>query len=183
MSKKSKFTFWFWLTLLTLGAALYWRGFRGWEDTALIAAAAGGAWLILLTLPGACFRAVRRRRYLRSPLAAIDGMSGREFEDFLSAYFESLGYRVEETPASNDYGVDLLCHDREECLAVQAKRYSGTVGVHAVQELLSGMAYYQTEQGLVVTNAYFSRQARELAEKGGVALWDRDDLARYCRLR
>jgi len=68
-------------------------------------------------------------------------------------------------------------------IAVQAKRYSGTVGAHAVQELLSGIAYYQTEQGLVVTNAYFSRQARELAEKGGVTLWDRDDLVKYCRLR
>ena len=183
MSKKGKFTLWFWLTLLTVGAALYRRGFRGWEELALCAAAAGGAWLVLLWLPGVCLRFFRRRRYLRSPLAVVDGMSGREFEDFLSAYFESLGYRVEATPASNDYGVDLLCRDREEYIAVQAKRYSGTVGVHAVQELLSGMAYYQTEKGLVVTNAYFSRQARELAEKGGIELWDRDDLVRFCHLR
>lgn len=183
MSKKSKFTLWFWLTLLTVGAALYWRGFRGWQELGTCAAVASGAWLILFWLAGACLRFFRRRRYLNSPLSRIDAMSGREFEDFLSVYFRSLGYRVEETPASNDYGVDLLCWDREECIAVQAKRYTGTVGVHAVQELLSGMAYYQTEQGLVVTNSYFSRQARELAEKGGVALWDRDDLARCCRLR
>ncbi len=184
MSKKSKFILWLLLSLGTVAASLYWwQGFSDWQNAGLRLAAAGGAWLLLLTLPGAGLRLIRRRRYLRSPLCAVDGMSGREFEDFLSAYFRSLGYRVEATPASNDYGVDLLCRDREECIAVQAKRYSGTVGVHAVQELLSGMAYYQTEQGLVVTNAYFSRQARELAEKGGVTLWDRDDLVKYCRLR
>ena len=184
MSRKSKIILWLLLSLATAAASIYWYyGFCGWPDLGLRLAAAACAWLVLLWLPGAVHRCFKRRRYLNSPLSRIDAMSGREFEDFLSAYFRSLGYRVEETPASNDYGVDLLCRDREECLAVQAKRYSGTVGVHAVQELLSGMAYYGADQGLVVSNAYFSRQAEALAEIGGVTLWDRDALVKNCRLR
>ena len=184
MSRKNRIILWLLLSLATVAASIYWYyGFCGWPDLGLRLIVTAAAWLVLLWLPGAVHRFVRRRRYLNSPLSRIDAMSGREFEDFLSAYFRSLGYRVEETKASNDYGVDLLCRDREECLAVQAKRYSGTVGVHAVQELLSGMAYYGADQGLVVTNAYFSRQAQALAESGGVTLWDRDALVKYCHLR
>ena len=183
MTKKGKFLLWLILSVLTAGAALYLRPAADQAGLGLYCGLSGLLWLILLWLPGLLHRRLKRRRYLRSPLRKVDQMSGREFEDFLSAYFSGLGYRVQPTPASNDYGVDLLCWDRQECLAVQAKRYSGTVGVHAVQELLSGMSYYQVERGLVISNAYFSRQARELAEKGGVELWDRDDLVRFCHLR
>ena len=184
MSKKSKIILWLVLSAASTWASLRWlHGFCGWMDLAARFALAFAAWPVLLWLPGAGLRFLGRQRYLRSPLCRVDQMSGWEFEQFLAAYFRRLGYRVEATPASNDYGVDLLCWDREECIAVQAKRYSGAVGVHAVQELLSGMAYYQAQQGLVVTNAFFSRQAQALAEKGGVALWDRDALVKFCRLR
>lgn len=183
MRGKTGVILWLLLTLLLTAAGWYWRPVYDRNELYLRLALAAALALALLILPRALLRLGRRRRYLHSPLAQVDRMSGREFEEFLSAWFRSLGYRVELTPASNDYGVDLLCWDREECLAVQAKRYSGTVGVHAVQELLSGMAYYQVEQGLVVTTAYFSRQAEELAAKGNVQLWDRDALVRFCHLR
>lgn len=183
MSKKDKCMLWLLLSLAGAGASLWWRSFAGWPEFSLRLAAAACACLLLLWLPGAAGRFFRRQRYLHSPLSRVDAMSGREFEEFLAQYFQSLGYRVQPTPASHDYGVDLLCWDRQECLAIQAKRYSGTVGVRAVQELLAGMAYYEAEKGLVVTNAYFSRQAYALAEKGGIELWDREALCRFCRLR
>lgn len=183
MHKKHRSILWLILSLAVAAAWQYWRPAGDWQTLALRLGLCCGLSLLLLTLPGALARFLRRQRYLNSSLSRIDLMSGREFEEFLAAYFRRLGYRVEATPASNDYGVDLLLRDRQECLAVQAKRYSGTVGVHAVQELLSGMAYYQVERGLVISNAYFSRQAWELAEKGGVELWDRDALAKFCRLR
>lgn len=142
-----------------------------------------GLMLLLPPLGRLLCRWRRRLRYLNSGLAQIDVMSGVEFEEFLAAYFTSLGYEVESTPASNDYGADLLCRGRGELIAVQAKRYSGTVGVKAVQELLGGLAYYQADRGLVISNAYFSRQAWQLAESGPVELWDREALQDFCHLK
>ncbi len=183
MSGKVKFILWLVLALITAAVSRYFRPAADLTGLGWRLAQAGALWLVLPLLAGPLRRLRQRRRYLNSPLARVDAMSGREFEDFLAAYFRSLGYRVEPTPASSDYGVDLLCRDRQELLAVQAKRYSGTVGVHAVQELKSGMAYYQAPRGLVVSNAYFSRQAYELAERGDIQLWDRDALVRFCHLR
>ena len=52
MSKKSKFILWLLLSLGTVAASLYWwQGFSDWQNAGLRLAAAGGAWLLLLTLP------------------------------------------------------------------------------------------------------------------------------------
>ena len=68
-------------------------------------------------------------------------LSGTEFEDYLAQLFKSQGYQVEMTPSTSDYGADLILH-KDQRIAVQAKCYTGNVGVAAVQEALSGMAYY-----------------------------------------
>lgn len=38
------------------------------------------------------------------------------------------------------------------------------------------MKYYDANVGVVLTNRYFTRQAKELASKIGIVLWDRDFL-------
>jgi restriction system protein len=130
---------------------------------------------------------IRKKWYLSRDLGFIDRMPGGEFEALLKAHFEQLGYRVSSTPATNDYGVDLVCRRRPgqrpaacawktDQLVVQAKRYSGKVGIAAVQQIIGGMRYYNAPVGLVVTNSYFTQNARKLAAHSNVILWDRNSL-------
>lgn len=117
--------------------------------------------------------------YLRSPLSKIDKMSGEEFELYLKHRFRKLGYKVEITRATGDYGADLFCFNKKETIVVQAKRYDANVGTKAVQEIVGAREYYEADLCVVVTNSYFTVNALNLAEANGVVLIDRDDLLNF----
>lgn len=117
--------------------------------------------------------------YLNSPLSKIDKMSGEEFERYLKLRFQKLGYKVEITPASGDYGADLFCFNKKETIVVQAKRYDGNVGTAAVQEVVGAKDYYEADLCAVITNSYFTVNALNLAEANGVVLIDRDELLNF----
>lgn len=122
-------------------------------------------------------RYLQRRRYLYCGMTKIDTMTGEEFEEFLKAHFIRLGYQVESTPKTADYGADLLLTGKDGCLTVvQAKRYTGKVPVKAVQEVVSAKAYYQCDSCVVITNSYFTQNAIHLAETTETELWNRDRL-------
>lgn len=127
-------------------------------------------WLVIKYL----IKHFREMSYLRSPLSKIDKMSGEEFELYLKAFFEKNGYKVTLTPASNDYGADLILEKKDETTVVQAKRYDGKVGTAAVQEVVAARDYYEASGCIVVTNSFFTKNAQGLAEANEVTLWDRD---------
>ena len=77
---------------------------------------------------------------------------------------------------SNDYGADLVMKKHGKVTVVQAKRYKNTVGNSAVQEIVAAKAYYKADKCMVVTNSYFSKNAKNLAKSNHVELWDRDSL-------
>ncbi len=133
-----------------------------------------GGFLLLRVLAAAW----RWSRLARSGIAEIDRMEGREFEVCLERLFGRLGYDVERTRATGDFGADLVLRGPGELGVVQAKRASRPVGVKAVQEAVAARAFYACETALVVTNHRFTRQAEELAAANGVELWDRDALVR-----
>lgn len=118
----------------------------------------------------------KKEKYLNSSLYVIDNMKGEEFEEFLKAHFEKLGYKVKLTPASNDYGADLILEKNDEKIAVQAKRYRDKVGNAAIQEVAGAIRYYNCTSGLVVTNSFFTKNAINLAEKCQIELWDRNTI-------
>lgn len=121
--------------------------------------------------------AIKKKKYLDSPLASVDKMSGKEFEYYLKCHFEKLGYRVKLTPDSGDYGADLVCKNSEGTLIIQAKRYyNQRVGISAIQEIAAAKAYYKADKCMVVTNSFFTKPAVELAKSNGVELWDRRNI-------
>ncbi len=121
----------------------------------------------------------KKTKYLTSDISVIDSMKGIEFEQYLKILFEKRGYKVEETPASGDYGVDLICRRKnketgeKEFFVIQAKRSRDKIGIKAVQELIGGMHFYDCSNGIVITNSIFTDNAKRLAEKSNVVLWDR----------
>jgi restriction system protein len=117
-----------------------------------------------------------RTRLARSGIAEVDRMDGRTFEVFLDGVFRSLGYAVEATRQHGDYGADLVVTRSAVRTAVQAKRWSKSVGVKAIQEVVAARRYYGCDDALVVTNRSFTQPARQLARANEVQLWDRDML-------
>ncbi len=106
----------------------------------------------------------------------LDQLSGTEFEEFLAGLFRAQGYAAELTAVTGDYGADLILSKDGRRIAVQAKRHVGSVGVQAVQEALSGQAYYQCDTAWVITTGVFTTNARALAKKSGVKMIGRSDI-------
>lgn len=119
---------------------------------------------------------VKRIRYLKSNIGVVDKMTGVQFEEYLAAHFDNLGYKVEHIGQSGDYGADLLLYRDGKSVVVQAKRYQDKVGVKAVQEVISAKEYYGCNNAMVVTNSYFTPNAVQMATQCNVELWDRDKI-------
>ena len=80
----------------------------------------------------------------------IPNLSGRGFEQLLAAIFRALGFEIEETPVTGDFGVDLILIDpRGERVAVQAKRHKADIGISAVQEIYYGMTHHGCSRGIL----------------------------------
>ncbi|KAA5971582.1 restriction endonuclease [Pantoea sp. M_9] len=109
----------------------------------------------------------------------VDAMNGFQFEDFLVNIFQTMGYDVKETKRTQDQGADLFVTRFGKDMVIQAKNYSGSVGNSAVQQVISAKTFYGCEEAMVVTNSYFTRSAKELAESAMVRLIDRDELQNY----
>lgn len=117
-----------------------------------------------------------QRQFGAAQAVHLDQLSGVEFEEFLAGLFRAQGYTAELTPTSGDYGADLILNKNGQRIAVQAKRYVGSVGVSAVQEALSGQAYYQCHTAWVITTGAFTTNALELARKSGVKMIGRSEI-------
>lgn len=102
--------------------------------------------------------------------------TGVDFELHLKETLENTlpDVYVETTPASGDHGADLLVRYKGIVIAIQAKYYTGTVGNAAVQEIHSGMGFYDANYGMVVTQSKYTEHARSLANKLGIYLENTD---------
>lgn len=107
----------------------------------------------------------------------IDNMDGHEFEYFCADILRKNGFEnVEVTQGSGDHGIDILAEKHEITYAIQCKCYSSDVGNAAVQQAHTGKSIYKKDIAVVLTNRYFTAQAKEEAAALGVKLWDRDKL-------
>lgn len=143
-----------------------------WTVAILVVAA------VLITVIVVLRKRQREQRLIDSGMADIDQMNGRQFEERLAAHFHRQGYRVDLTPYQGDFGADLIVERDGVRTAIQAKRWKETVGVGAVQEIVSAKAYYRCQHAMVVTNSAFTQAARHLAAANEVMLWDRQALIR-----
>ena len=126
------------------------------------------------------YRAERQRRrdlkYVASAMAAIDQMSGVEFEEYVAAQLRTAGWSVSRTATTGDYGVDLIAKKDGTRMAVQCKRLARAVGVAAVQQVVSGALHHRCDQTVVVTNRAFTKAARQLATTHRCRLVAREQL-------
>jgi restriction system protein len=113
-----------------------------------------------------------------SGMPELDGLSGEAFESRISGLLRSLGYKTEITKATEDAGGDIIALRRQKTTVVHTKHQAAEVGVEAIQKAIASRQHYEASSALVVTNSTFTRQARELASRAGVDLWDRAALTK-----
>ena len=107
----------------------------------------------------------------------FDDMEGHQFEYFCADVLRKNGFeKVEVTQGSGDQGIDIIAFKDGIKYGIQCKCYSADIGNKAVQEAFSGKTFYNCHVGVVLTNRYFTASAKELAEKNGILLWDRNKL-------
>ena len=113
---------------------------------------------------------------IRKEVTNFDNMKGFEFECFIATLFEKMGYLTKITKGSGDQGIDIIAEKDDIRIGIQTKCYSSSVGNSAIQEVISGVNFYNLDKGFVITNNYFTSSAKELAKSSRVTLWDRDIL-------
>jgi restriction system protein len=111
------------------------------------------------------------------PYNNFDYMEGHDFEYFCADILKKNGFEnVEVTQGSGDHGIDILAEKDGITYAIQCKCYSSNIGNAAVQQAHTGKSIYKKDIAVVLTNRYFTAQAKEEAAALGVKLWDRDKL-------
>ncbi|HEY1838884.1 MAG TPA: restriction endonuclease [Mycobacterium sp.] len=122
----------------------------------VVGAAVGLVLAVLLSAEG-------HRRGRADGMVVIDGMTGTEFEHYVAARLQRAGWHVTFTPATGDYGVDLIAQRDGKSVAVQCKRLGKPVGVAAVQQVVSGARHHGCAKSLAISNQEFTAAAKQLA--------------------
>lgn len=138
--------------------------------------------LIILAVIAIWVQRYEQKQMLSSGILEIDRMLGTTFERYLVAVFRQLGHQVQHTGRIGDYGADLVIARNGERTIVQAKRWNRKVGVRAIQEAVAAKGMYGCTAAMVVTNSFYTEQAKTLARANGVELWDRSQLVRMLQL-
>jgi hypothetical protein len=102
--------------------------------------------------------------------------SGVEFERECAELLSRLGYTVQKTKRSGDFGVDIIAQRTSLSFAIQSKCHSQPVGISGIQEVLGGRKHYRTDYSVVISASGFTTAARELASSSRVILANVRDL-------
>ncbi|MFI7027655.1 restriction endonuclease [Microbispora rosea] len=101
-------------------------------------------------------------------------LSPTEFEHLVRELFVAMGAEAWTTIPSKDGGVDAVATSKNlffggVCL-IQAKRWSGLVGLDAVHALTGVMADHNATTGVLVTTSWFGRASEQFAQRNRITL-------------
>ena len=84
------------------------------------------------------------------------------FEKIIGQMYEELGYKVKQTPKSNDKGKDLIMTKGGKKYIVECKRYSPTnlIGRPEIQKFYGACIEENVEKGFFVTTSDFTSSAK-----------------------
>ena len=120
---------------------------------------------------------IKKERFKKAGIDEIDRMTGEEFESFCKTLLEKYNFKVKRTPKHGDFGIDLIATKDKRKIGIQCKRWNKKIGVKAIQEVVAGKNYYKCNEAMVITNNYFTENAKKLAQKNNVKLIDRNKLS------
>lgn len=118
----------------------------------------------------------KQTKLQQSGIHEIDVMSGLEFEKYIKVLLERHSYTDVSITEQYDLGIDIIAHKDGERWGIQVKRYKHPVKLDAIRQVVAAMNYYKCTKSMVITNSYFTRQARTIADSMNCKLVDRDQL-------
>jgi len=119
------------------------------------------------------FREYHEKRSRSASEPEFEELSGTEFETYLARLLKQDGFEnIRGTAATGDQGADLLATKDNRTIVIQAKRYRGSVGNKAVQEVVAAVKFYSADEGWVITSGTFTMSAKALAQANQVRLID-----------
>lgn len=122
----------------------------------------------------------READWRRMELAHVDAMKGHDFEHYVARLMRNEGFRdVQVTPASGDFGVDIIAWRGTVKFAVQVKRCSKNVDRSAVSDAVAGIKAYRCQKAMVVTNRFLTQAAAQYAITTGCEIVDRGVLVQW----
>ena len=104
-------------------------------------------------------------------------MTPTEFEHFVRQLFEARGLEGWTTERTGDDGVDAVVVNRDPLIGgltiVQAKKYTGVLGVSHIRELVGAMDEKRAGRGILVTTSWFASGCwTKATENGRIELID-----------
>lgn len=101
------------------------------------------------------------------------------YETAIADVFVEHGWQSFATQAGGDQGADVIAQKGKHKIIVQCKLYSQPVGNKAVQEVASAKTFYDGTIAIVVTNASYTKSAKQLANSCNVKLLHHDELQNW----
>lgn len=115
---------------------------------------------------------------------SVDDLGHKDFEHFVKDLLLASGWQdAEITEVGSEYrygdgGVDIFAYREGRKFAVEVKQrqINTTVGISALNQLVTGARLADVKQMILVTNSYFTSEVKIRALRLGVELVDRDAL-------
>jgi len=122
----------------------------------------------------------REARLRALDIASVDNMDGISFEYYVAWLLKHKDFtEVMVTKGSNDYGADIIATKDDKKYSIQVKRYSSNISRRAISDAVGAKDYYGCNAAMVITNSYFSKNAKIFSNTVNCVLIDRDTLGSW----
>jgi len=97
-------------------------------------------------------------------------------EELTGKLFEKMGYSVEVTKQSGDFGIDVWATNESMKIGIQVKKWKSNVGFDDVSKTLGSNLGKANKYILISTDSFFTSQALEWQSQHShmIELWDTD---------
>lgn len=125
---------------------------------------------------------IKREQYLNSMSDDAPTPAWRKFEQSVADALTRLGWLAELTPASNDFGADIIAACGRERLVVQCKFFADTTPLQSgvIREVMVAKQRYRAKLGLVAYRGVISKRTFEYAMQQRVAMLTLEQIVNGC---
>ncbi len=105
-------------------------------------------------------------------LDELRGLTSQAFEDAMASLFGRLGYKVEQTPYTNDHGRDAIMYIDGKKILLECKKYNekGVSGREQLQKFHSAIIFDKADSGFFVTTGTVTEGASQFAKKVSIEI-------------
>ncbi len=102
-----------------------------------------------------------------------------DFEFLCAKILENRGYdKIQQTPRSHDYGIDIKAESKGKIVVAQCKRYQSKVGSPDMQRFIGAVHNACADIGVFFTTDFFTKEAEEMAAANNIVLVNREQIIR-----